>query len=72
MSERNGDRARFQKIRKRKLAQRQRIRALLSGLMTRTAGARPRRPGVAATPTGAPSAEPSLARRDGGAMRAGE
>lgn len=43
MSERNGDRARFQKIRKRKLRQRQRTRALLSGLLTRTAGAGPMR-----------------------------
>jgi hypothetical protein len=32
MSERNGDRARYQKCRKRKLLHRQRIQALLAGL----------------------------------------
>jgi hypothetical protein len=35
MSERNGDRARFQKNRKRKLHHRQRIRALMTGLKKR-------------------------------------
>jgi hypothetical protein len=35
MSERNGDRARFQKNRKRKLRHRQRIRALIVGLLNR-------------------------------------
>jgi hypothetical protein len=36
MSERNGDKARFQKIRKRKLRQRQRTRDLLARLPKRT------------------------------------
>ena len=72
MSERNGDRARFQKIRKRKLHDRQRIRALVTGLLIRTPGAGPKRPGVRATPTDAASAEAPLAIRDDGSpMRAG-
>ena len=37
MSERNGDRARFQKDRKRKMHRRQRIQALMLGLRNRTA-----------------------------------
>jgi hypothetical protein len=37
MSERNGDRARFQKDRRRKLGRRQRIRALATAMRTRTA-----------------------------------
>jgi len=37
MSERNGDKARFQKNRKRKLHQRQRVRALMVGLRKATA-----------------------------------
>ena len=37
MSERNGDKARFQKNRKRKLHHRQRIRALMAGLRKATA-----------------------------------
>jgi len=37
MSERNGDKARFQKNRKRKLHHRQRIRALMAGLRQATA-----------------------------------
>jgi hypothetical protein len=38
MSERNGDKARFQKNRKRKLLRRQRLRALAAGLRTSTEG----------------------------------
>jgi hypothetical protein len=51
MSKRNGDRARFQKDRKRKLFHRQQIQALKAGLGKKTddSGA-----AVAATPTGAP------------------
>jgi hypothetical protein len=36
MSERNGDKARFQKNRKRKLLHRQRVRALVAGVRTST------------------------------------
>ncbi len=36
MSERNGDRARFQKDRKRKLRQRQRIQALVKAVRSRS------------------------------------
>ena len=38
MSARNGDKARFQKNRKRRLRQRQRTRALMAGALKRTAG----------------------------------
>ena len=70
MSERNGDRARFPKTRRRKLHRRQRIRALVSGLLTPGAG--PSHPSVTATLTDAASAEASLAMQDeGGPMRAG-
>jgi hypothetical protein len=73
MSERNGDRARFEKIRKRILLHRQQIRAVVSGLLTRTSGAAPRRPGLTATPTDAASAEAAhVMRDDGGPMRAGD
>jgi hypothetical protein len=73
MSERNGDRARFQKNRKRKLLHRQRIRAVLSGLLTQTSAAAARRPGLTATPTDVASAEAAQAMRDdGGPIRAGD
>ena len=66
MSKRNGDRARFQKDRKRKLFHRQQIQALRAGLgkKTNASGA-----AVAATPTGAAS----LAMQDeGGPTRPGD
>ena len=42
MSERNGDRARFQKNRKRKLRHRQRIQKLAAGQSSEAAAAAPR------------------------------
>ena len=38
MSERNGDKARFQKDRKRKLLRRQRVHALMAGVRRRSGG----------------------------------
>jgi hypothetical protein len=73
MSERNGDRARFQKIRKRKLHHRQRIRALMNGMLTRTFGGARSRLGVRATLPDPATSEASLAMSDeGGPMRAGD
>ena len=72
MSERNGDRARFQKNRKRTIHQRQRIRALLSELKARTSAPGAKRAGTR-TATDATSAEARLAMLDdGGPMRAGD
>jgi hypothetical protein len=75
MSERNGDKARFQKNRKRKLRHRQRIRALMAGVRTKSdedasnAAAR----SVTATSTDAASRAASLAMQDeGGPTRAGD
>lgn len=68
MSERNGDRARFQKNRKRKLHHRQRIQALVTGLLKRTdehaSGAADR--SVAATFTDTASRAASLVMHDEG------
>jgi len=60
MSERNGDRARFQKDRKRKLLRRQRIQALKVAVRTKTdAAIRSAQPALsdAATGTAAPNPE---------------
>ena len=69
MSERNGDRARFQKDRKRKLLRRQRIQALRITVRTKTdAAIRSARP-----VNDAPAGEASLNGHDeGGPMRAGD
>jgi hypothetical protein len=73
MSERNGDRARFQKNRKRKLYNRQRIRAFVSGLLTRTSDTGPSRRSVTATRSDTASAEaPREMQDEGGPMRAGD
>jgi hypothetical protein len=65
MSRRNGDRARFQKDRKRKLLHRQRVQALLQRSRTTPAE------GVTATGTSADgSTTPAIA--DSGPIRAGE
>lgn len=70
MSQRNGDRARFQKDRRRKLRRRQRIQALATSVRNRTDAAGRR--GAAAFMDAA-SAEASLAMPDeGGPMRAGD
>jgi hypothetical protein len=53
MSERNGDRARFQKNRKNKLRHRQRIHALVAGLAKRTDASGTTAPGVTHAPTAA-------------------
>lgn len=75
MSERNGDKARFQKNRKRKLLHRRRLQALMAGVLTRTAGgasAVADRSRVAAV-TDAASRTASLAMQDeGGPTRAGD
>jgi hypothetical protein len=72
MSERNGDRARFQKNRKRTIHHRQRIRAFLSGLWARSSARGARRAGTG-TATDTTSAEARLAMLDdGGPMRAGD
>lgn len=75
MSERNGDRARFQKNRKRKLHHRQRIQALVSGLRKTTdegtSGAADR--SVTATFTDAVSRTAPLFMHDeGGPTRTGD
>jgi hypothetical protein len=73
MSARNGDRARFQKNRKRKLHNRQRIRAHVRGLLTPTSGVGPSRRSVTATRSDAPSTEaPREMQDEGGPMRAGD
>jgi hypothetical protein len=74
MSERNGDKARFQKNRKRKLHHRQRIRALMAGVPKRTGeetGAGDRRGTITVTDTASRAA--SLAMQDeGGPTRTGD
>jgi hypothetical protein len=66
MSERNGDRARFQKSRKRKLLHRQRIEALLTRLREPTSERQPETADDA-------SRAASLAMQDeGGPMRRGD
>ncbi len=73
MSKRNGDRARFQKNRKRKLHHRERVRALMTGLRKETEAPGATGRSVAATPGDAASAEASLAMQDeGGPMRTGD
>jgi hypothetical protein len=72
MSQRNGDRARFQKNRKRKLRHRQRIRALVTGLRNRRDAASADR-SVTVAFTDAASVKASLAMHDeGGPMRTGD
>jgi hypothetical protein len=72
MSERNGDKARFQKNRKRKLHHRQRIRALMAGVPKRTdtPGAVDRR--VTAAPDAASSAASAAMHDEGSPTRTGE
>jgi hypothetical protein len=73
MSQRNGDRARFQKNRKRKLHHRQRIRALVTALRNRRDAAASADRNVTVTFTDAPSVKASLAMHDeGGPMRTGD
>jgi hypothetical protein len=73
MSQRNGDRARFQKNRKRKLRHRQRIRALVTGLRNRRDAAASADRGVTVTFTDAASVKASLAMHDEGSpMRTGD
>jgi len=68
MSERNGDKARFQKNRKRKLHHRQRIRALMAGVPKRTGDRR-----GTTTVTDTASRAASLAMQDeGGPPRTGD
>ena len=70
MSERNGDRARFQKNRKNKLRHRQRIHAFVAGLAKRTDASGTSEPGVTRTPT---DVQASIAMHDeGGPIRAGD
>jgi hypothetical protein len=72
MSQRNGDRARFQKNRKRKLRHRQRIRALVTALQNRRDAASAGR-SVSVTSTDAASVKASLAMHDeGGPLRTGD
>jgi hypothetical protein len=73
MSQRNGDRARFQKNRKRKLHHRQRIRVLVTGLRNRRDAAASADRSVTVTFTDAASVKASLAMHDeGGPMRTGD
>jgi hypothetical protein len=73
MSQRNGDRARFQKNRKRKLRHRQRIRALVTGLRNRRDAAASVDRNATVTFTDAGSVKASLAMHDeGGPMRTGD
>ena len=75
MSKRNGDRARFQKNRKRKLQHRQRIQALAAGLVKSTGEKTPattsgrRRIGAAAA---GPSAASAAMQNEGGPTRTGD
>jgi hypothetical protein len=72
MSQRNGDRARFQKNRKHKLRHRQRIRALVTALRNRRDAASADR-SVTVTFTDAASVKASVAMHDeGGPMRTGD
>jgi hypothetical protein len=73
MSQRNGDRARFQKNRKRKLHHRQRIRALLTTLRNKRDADASADRRLTVTLTDAASVKASLAMHDeGGPMRAGD
>jgi hypothetical protein len=73
MSQRNGDRARFQKNRKRKLRHRQRIRALVTGLRNRRDAAASADRSVTVAFTDGASVKASLAMHDeGGPMRTGD
>jgi hypothetical protein len=73
MSERNGDRARFQKDRKRKLLHRQRVRSLETELRKRTNALGATDPSVTALLTDAVSVEASQAMHDeGGPLRTGD
>ena len=73
MSERNGDRARFQKERKRKLLHRQRLRAFVARLPKRTNTSGASGTSVVASLADAASVNASLAMQDeGGPMRAGD
>jgi hypothetical protein len=64
MSERNGDRALFQKNRQRKLRHRQRIRALVTGLRNRTVASASADRSVTVTFTDARSVRASLTMHD--------
>ncbi len=64
MSERNGDRARFQKNRQRKLRHRQRIRALVTELRNRTVVSASADQSVTVTFTDAGSVRASLTMHD--------
>jgi hypothetical protein len=73
MSERNGDRARFQKDRRRKLSRRRRIQALATAMQNRREAADAADQRAAAAVTDAASGEASLAMHDEGSpMRAGD
>jgi hypothetical protein len=73
MSQRNGDRARFQKNRKHKLHHRQRIRALVTALRNRRDATASADRSVTVTSTDAASVKASLAMHDeGGPMRTGD
>jgi hypothetical protein len=73
MSQRNGDRAQFQKNRKRKLHRRERIRVLVTGLRNRRDAAASADRSVTVTFTDAASVKASLAMHDeGGPMRTGD
>ena len=75
MSELNGDRARFQKNRKRKLLHRQRIQALLTRLRKRAdenASGAAARGGTATVPDAASGAASLAMHNEGGPTRAGD
>jgi hypothetical protein len=73
MSERNGDRARFQKNRKSKLLRRQRIHAFVAALRKKTDGASGAETSLTTTPTDAASVGASRVLPDrGGTTRTGE
>ena len=72
MSERNGDKARFQKNRKRKLLQRQRTRTLMARVPGQTSASHAKKSVSGASPDAA-SARASRAMQDeGGPTRAGD